>query len=41
MNESKFSAILSVLVPPVVGLISSRKEMSEVEAVESFYRSSV
>ena len=41
MNESKFSAILSIIVPPVVGLISSRKEMSEVEAAESFYRSRV
>ena len=41
MNESKFSAILSIIVPPVVGLISSRKEVSEVEAAESFYRSRV
>ena len=24
MNEGKFSAILSVIVPPVVGLIASR-----------------
>ena len=41
MNEGKFSAMLSVIVPPVVGLISSRKGMSETEATESFYRSSV
>ena len=41
MNESKFSAFLSVIVPPVVGLISSRKGVSEVEAAESFYRSRV
>lgn len=41
MNESKFSAILSVIVPPVVGLIARRKGVSEAEAAESFYRSRV
>ena len=41
MNEGKFSAMLSIIVPPVVGLISSRKGMSETEATESFYRSKV
>ena len=39
MNEGKFSAILSVIVPPVVSLISSRKGMSETAATEAFYRS--
>ena len=41
MNESKFSAILSVIVPPVVGLIAGRKGMSEAGAAEAFYRSRV
>ncbi len=41
MNESKFSAILSVIVPPVVGLISDRMRLSEIEAAESFYRSKI
>ena len=41
MNEGKFSAILSVIVPPVVGLVSSRMGLSEVDAAESFYRSKV
>ncbi|MBP5320898.1 MAG: hypothetical protein J6334_07905 [Kiritimatiellae bacterium] len=41
MNESKFSALLSIIVPPVVGLISKRKELSEVTAAETFYRSEV
>ena len=39
MSEGKFSALLSVIVPPVVELIASRKGMSEVAASESFYRS--
>ena len=41
MNEGKFSAILSVIVPPVVGLIASRMGVPEAEATESFYRSKV
>ena len=41
MDEGKFSAILSVIVPPVVSLISSRNGMSETAATEAFYRSSV
>ena len=41
MNEGKFSAILSVIVPPVVGLVSSRMGLSEVDAAKSFYRSKV
>ena len=41
MNEGKFSAILSVIVPPVVGLVSSRMGLSEVDAAELFYRSKV
>jgi len=41
MNEGKFSAILSVIVPPVVGLIFRRMGMSEAEAAAAFYRSKV
>ena len=41
MDEGKFSAMLSVIVPPVVSLISSRRGMSETAATDSFYRSSV
>ena len=41
MNEGKFSAMLSVIVPPVVGLISSRKGLPEADATELFYRSKV
>ena len=41
MNEGKFSAILSVIVPPVVGLIASRMGVPEAEATETFYRSKV
>jgi len=41
MEEGRFSALLSVIVPPVVGLIVSRKGLSEVEAAEVFYRSGV
>ena len=41
MNEGKFSAMLSVMVPQVISLISSRKAMSETAATEAFYRSKV
>lgn len=41
MNEGKFSAMLSVIVPPVVSLISSRRDLSETAATEAFYRSRV
>ncbi len=41
MNDSKFSAMLSVIVPPVVALISGRKGMSEIDATASFYKSKV
>ena len=41
MSESKFSALLSVIVPPVVELIATRKGIPETAATESFYRSTV
>ena len=39
MSEGKFSALLSVIVPPVVELIATRKGIPETAATESFYRS--
>lgn len=41
MSEGKFSALLSVIVPPVVELIAERKGIHETAATESFYRSTV
>lgn len=41
MDERRFSALLSVVVPSVVGLIVERQSMSEVEASAAFYRSRV
>ena len=41
MSEGKFSALLSVIVPPVVELIAERKGITETSATESFYRSTV
>ena len=41
MSEGKFSALLSVIVPPVVELIAERKGISETAATDSFYRSTV
>ena len=41
MSEGKFSALLSVIVPPVVELIATRKGIPETVATESFYRSTV
>ena len=38
MDGGKFSAMLSVIVPPVVGLISTREGMSEAAATDLFYR---
>ena len=41
MSEGKFSALLSVIVPPVVELIAERKGITETAATEAFYRSTV
>ena len=41
MDGGKFSAMLSVIVPPIVGLISTREGMSEAAATDLFYRSKV
>lgn len=41
MSEGKFSALLSVIVPPVVEIIARNKNVSEIAAAESFYRSKV
>ena len=40
MPEGKFSALLAVIVPSVVGLIVRRKNLSEI-ASKLFYRSKV
>ena len=39
MDDGRFSALLSVIVPPVVGMIADRKGLTEIAASESFYRS--
>lgn len=41
MAEGRFSALLSVIVPPIVALIATRKGMSEIAATNAFYRSTV
>ena len=41
MDEGRFSALLIVIVPSVVGMIASRKGIDEVAASEAFYRSGV
>ena len=41
MEKGRFSALLSVIIPPVVGLIARRKDIAEVAASEAFYRSGV
>ena len=41
MDGGKFSAMLSVIVPPVVGLISTREGISEAAATDLFYSSKV
>ncbi len=39
MEDGRFSALLSVIVPSVVGMIACRKGLTEIAASESFYRS--
>ena len=41
MSERKFSSLLSILVPSVIGLIVERKVMSEIAASAAFYRSKI
>ena len=41
MGESQFRALLTVVVPPIVKLISAWAGNGEVAAMEDFYRSSV
>ncbi|MCM1334680.1 MAG: hypothetical protein NC084_07795 [Bacteroides sp.] len=39
MNENQFSALLSVMVPQVIALITQNSNQSEARAVSRFYRS--
>ena len=41
MNNSKFSAIMSVLVPQIVRLIQEKNTVDEIAASDMFYRSEV
>ena len=41
MGESQFTALLTVVVPPIVKLISDWAGNGEVAAMEDFYRSNV
>lgn len=41
MGESQFSALLTVVVPPIVKLIADWAGNGEVAATEDFYRSDV
>ena len=39
MNENQFSAMLAIIVPQIVEQIVKNSNISEVKAVECFYRS--
>jgi hypothetical protein len=39
MNENQFSAMLAIIVPPIVDLISQNSNVEESEAIARFYRS--
>ena len=39
MDESKYAAVLTMLIPQVIGLIVKRKNISEKEAVKLLYSS--
>ncbi len=41
MSEQKFSALLSLIVPAVVGMVAERFGLSEIEATRRFYCSQV
>ena len=41
MEQKKFEAMLVLIVPKVIGLITANCEMDEVEATRAFYESKV
>ena len=41
MNENQFSAMLAIIVPQIVEQIVKNSNISEVKAVECFYRSNL
>ena len=41
MGESQFSALLTLIVPPIVKLVADWEQRGEVAAMESFYCSKV
>lgn len=39
MNENQFSALLAVIVPQIIGLVTKNSNISEAQAVSHFYKS--
>lgn len=39
MSEEQFSAMLTIIVPPIVDLISQNSNVAETEAISKFYQS--
>ncbi len=39
MNENQFSALLSVMIPHIIELITKNSNISETQAVSLFYKS--
>jgi hypothetical protein len=39
MSEDQFSAMLTIIVPPIVDLISKNGNVEETEAISKFYQS--
>ena len=39
MNENQFSAMLAIIVPPIIELITKNSNITETQAISLFYRS--
>lgn len=39
MNENQFSAMLSIIVPPVIELITKNSNVDDAKAISCFYQS--
>lgn len=39
MNENQFSAMLAIIVPPIIALILNNSNLGEDKAISLFYRS--
>lgn len=41
MNENQFSAMLAIIVPPIIELITKNSNVDDVKAISRFYQSNL